>query len=116
MNRNIRLGLLMAAAAALAGQSFAQDASLEPQRTLVKYGDLNLKSAEGAQHLYRRIEAAARQVCPVVLRGLSPSQTHQKSCIQKAVRDAVASIGEPELTKLYQADTETTRFLAAESR
>ena len=71
----------------------------------VKYGDLNLSNPEGAATLYRRIVAAANNVC-------SPSDTDLRvlttqgglsACIHKATMEAVTKVGHPELTAVYNS-------------
>jgi UrcA family protein len=50
---------------------------------VVRYGDLNLSTEAGNLALYRRIVAAARQVCPD-----SGPRDLQASAISRACRDA----------------------------
>ncbi|HVO44828.1 MAG TPA: UrcA family protein [Steroidobacteraceae bacterium] len=57
----------------------------------VRYDDLNLASHSGMVQLYRRITAAANQVCPAAgsreLSALAASQKCRTEAIQRAVND-----------------------------
>lgn len=71
----------------------------------MKFSDLNLSSPDGATALYRRINAAAYDVCgsfdtdnrgQFYLTGVT-------MCVHNAVRDAVAKLNEPALSAIYNA-------------
>jgi UrcA family protein len=71
---------------------------------VVSFHDLNLNSPEGAAVLYRRINAAAYEVCGNPDRyDLSELKLHR--CVKDAVSRAIAQINSPMLTSLYQAKT-----------
>ncbi len=72
---------------------------------VVKFGELNLSSPEGAAALYRRIYAAAYDVCAPFdtdMRDLPDSTGHDK-CVHIAVRNAVAKVNQPTLSAIYNA-------------
>ncbi len=97
----VAAALLGAAAVGFATVSAAGD-STSPRSVTVKYADLNLSTPEGAASLYRRIVWAAREVCAgpddtLASRGVS------QACAQKAIADAVAKVGHPELIAVYNA-------------
>ncbi len=72
---------------------------------LVKFADLDVSHREGASTLYGRIRLAAENVCaPSEGPGLT-GQVQKKSCIDRAVSDTVAKIGNPVLTALYREKT-----------
>lgn len=77
----------------------------EVPHAAVKFADLNLSSPAGAAALYRRIYAAAHDVCGSFdadirdLRGLS----RHAACVHKAVRNAVAKVNQPALSAIYNA-------------
>jgi UrcA family protein len=77
-------------------------AAQEPSLTrTVGYADLNISQVAGAKVLYRRIEAAARQVCPIDdPRNLSARRMHD-SCVKQAVDDAVKCVNSPMLSSLH---------------
>ena len=72
---------------------------------IVKYGDLNISNPEGAAALYRRIVAAAHDVCgpyDVDTRGFVAG-ARMDACAKKAIADAVTKVGQPELFAVYNA-------------
>ncbi len=72
---------------------------------MVKFGDLDLSGADGAATLYRRIYAAAYDVCASFdtdMRDL-PDLTRQLTCVHDAVRNTVAKVNRPALSAIYNA-------------
>jgi UrcA family protein len=90
----------------------AYSASAEPKAKsqAVSYADLDLSKPAGAQTLYKRIKAAARNVCGPVDQYTfqTPSKTF-RACFDKAVADAVAQVDRPSLTALHREETRTVR-------
>ena len=70
----------------------------------VKYGDLNLSNPQGAAALYNRIVQAAHKACGFDSDDLG-GQRADRICVDKAIADAVSSVGSPELVELYNAKT-----------
>jgi UrcA family protein len=72
---------------------------------IVKYGDLNVSTAEGATELYRRIRSAATHVCSSFDRPLDlNSQAFKTDCIRQAITNGVAALNEPALFTVYKAN------------
>lgn len=72
----------------------AQAGEISPQRQMaIRYDDINVKEAAGAQILLARIETASRDVCGPApdIRNLNGWQLY-KGCEKKAVDKAVASL------------------------
>jgi UrcA family protein len=72
---------------------------------VVRFGDLNLSSPDGAATLYSRIHDAAYDVCrsfDTDDRDL-PDLMGLTTCVHNAVRNAVAKIGQPTLLAIYNA-------------
>jgi UrcA family protein len=90
------------AVAALAGTAANAEDAVPSQA--VKYGDLNLSSAQGAATLYKRIEAAARGVCPASGRQIDQI-TSRQSCYDQAIARAVRQVNSSTLTAYYSAKT-----------
>jgi UrcA family protein len=66
----------------------------------VRYADLDLSRAAGAQTLYQRINGAARSVCGD--QGRRIEEQHQwKSCYRGAIADAIVKVNSPLLTLLH---------------
>jgi UrcA family protein len=96
------LGLL---AFGCAAQSVADDNSRAPRHALVKFGDLNLWNPDGAAALYRRIYAAAYEVCGSFHTRIAdlPDPSEHDACMHDAVRNAVAAVNQPALSAIYNA-------------
>src|SRR4029077_20801946 len=88
-----------ALALSLGTVSFAADLG-ETRQLVVKYGDLNLANPQGASALYNRIARAAREVCnPLYEDTRDPGiKSSVDACVQKAIQDAVVTVGRPELS------------------
>jgi len=92
----------LAALAVATDALFVQRAQLPPpQRLTVNYTDLDMNSADGAAVLYHRIRVAANQVCGVYdTRDLTQAAL-RRSCTERAVAQAVASVNNPRLSDQY---------------
>jgi UrcA family protein len=99
-NNPIRIATAALLFAALAAGAQAADV---PQ-VHVKYADLNLNTAAGANVLYRRIRGAADQVCGVSSTRELARLEQAKTCAAHAVADAVAAVNVPALTSIYQVN------------
>jgi len=66
----------------------------------VRFNDLDLSTADGAQTLYNRIAAAAREVC----RG----ETYQfaRKCRMRALEEAVSGVGSSLLSSIHRSTIE----------
>lgn len=70
-----------------------------PSKT-VRYSDLDIAKPAGAQALYARIRAAARDVCELSTRGDPLLRAAQHACIDTAIDNAVRKVDAPALTSL----------------
>jgi UrcA family protein len=78
----------------------------------VSYRDLDLSSPEGANALYRRIQAAAKEVCGHAGADLL-EQSLWKGCYRNAIADAVGKVNNPLLTAAHTGrPTAVTAMLA----
>ena len=93
------LGCLVGSAGALADGG----AHYVTHSVTVRYADLNLSSAAGANTLYRRIVGAARFSCGYEGKSLR-EQMQWQSCVKSAVADAVATVNSPNLTAIYNQE------------
>jgi UrcA family protein len=66
----------------------------------VRYADLDLSTSAGANTLYRRIQAAAKQVCRSPGTDLI-EQIGWRSCYRSAVGDAVRKVNSPLLIAVH---------------
>jgi UrcA family protein len=106
MNTNIRATVYKtifcaywaATVCVLSGPAKADDLPL-PTKT-VQFGDLDISKSEGAKVLYRRIQAAAHEVCGgSIPYGLSASGV-QHTCIDKAIDGAIKNVNSVALTQV----------------
>jgi UrcA family protein len=67
---------------------------------VVKFYDLDVTTPDGAKVLYKRIRAAARDVCDVSADGDPIFRIQNKVCIDKAIDKAVRGVNAPMLTNL----------------
>lgn len=67
---------------------------------IVRFKDLDLATAPGAEALYGRIVSAARAVCREQMHGL------HVDCRTRAVDDAVRDVGSPLLSSIHRSMTE----------
>ncbi len=78
--------------------------NIEGPKTTVSYADLNLKSDEDVQVLYRRLQHAAREVCsPMSLKIVrSPFVNYESSaCYRHALSNAVDKFDNEDLTRVH---------------
>jgi UrcA family protein len=101
------LGVAMICSAALLtfNPAFAAVDDSDVPRVTVRFGDLDLSKPQGAETLYRRIRAAAEQVCaPLDDRDLARHMRFN-ACVQNAISTAVANVDRAALTAYYEAKT-----------
>jgi UrcA family protein len=84
----------------------------EVPRQVVKFSDLNLQADAGVQHLYARIQAAARAVCDGYDTHTIGSMSVVNSCRTQAVTGAIAELNMPALTR-YHAEHSAQPTLVA---
>jgi len=89
----------------LAGATQAAGSGDIVPKQVVTYKDLNLNSNEGTQVLYRRIQGAANKVCGEVRARDLQGTSVKKSCLDRAISQAVAAVNSPMLTRVHLAKT-----------
>jgi UrcA family protein len=105
MNTSIRtkiytaISCLMSTAALCSALSTTAVAEDVPSK-IVKFNDLDITTPDGAKVLYKRIRAAARDVCELSASTDPILRTANKVCIEKAVDRAVKGVNAPMLTNL----------------
>jgi UrcA family protein len=88
---------------ALQTTAHAADDALPTQK--VSYADLDISKAAGAKTLYRRIEAAARQVCAVDYTKDLDVAARNRGCMKQAIDGAVNSVDSAALSNLNANNT-----------
>jgi len=93
------VALIVGASAAFAQPPMSQD---DIPKVAVTYSDLNLATAEGSTVLYRRLVAAARQVCPQTDDSLLAMRMNREAerCVADAVERAVQKIRNPKFAEV----------------
>jgi UrcA family protein len=93
------VALIVGASAAFAQPPMSHD---DIPKVAVSYSDLNLATAEGSTVLYRRLVAAARQVCPQTDDSLLAMRMNREAerCIADAVERAVQKIRNPKFVEV----------------
>lgn len=92
--------------AALFMPAIAEARDGETRSLRVEYGDLDIDVDPGAEILLNRIERAARRVCGAD-QGRRPlsEQAATRSCVARAVDQAVSAVDAPRLTALHFGDS-----------
>lgn len=101
--RSAALAALTACLLTGAAAAHASAAADAVPAVTVRYADLNLATAQGADALYARIVSAARQVClrdRLDLRDLHGLE-RVKACEARAIEQAVHAVNSPRLAALY---------------
>ena len=98
--KSTKLLTLAAVALALGGVTQA-GVKRETNSVVVRYGDLNLESAEGIKSLHKRIRNASQTVCVSFDTRILGLRDAYDQCVEKAVKDSVAAIGNPKLTNYH---------------
>jgi UrcA family protein len=96
-------GLLMMSFASMGVSAAVAASNGEVATYRVNYADLDIGHRAGADVLFARIKSAARRVCEPVAANAPYryEQATEKSCVDKAIADAVADVGSPMLTDVY---------------
>jgi UrcA family protein len=114
----IQLTLLSLVAASVNPQSVAHaaDRRHEVQRSLkVSFADLNLTNRQGTATLYVRIRNAARTVCgPAPDISFADARADWSRCVKDAIADAVAKVGNANLTDYYLVKTNRSNTSVAQ--
>ena len=92
--------ILSALAFSFATASRADDGTAPPQ-VIVKFGDLNVSTSQGAAALYGRIHSAAVDVCSHMYVSEEAYKWHKYACLQKVIGDAVIKVNRAALSAVY---------------
>jgi len=92
--------LLSALALSFATVSRADDYTTPPQ-VIVKFGDLDISTSQGAAALYGRIHSAAIDVCSRMYPDEQAYKWHESACLQKVIGDAVLKVNRPTLSAVF---------------
>jgi UrcA family protein len=102
MNRKHIAAVVLATLAAGSTSVLAGDhspAASDVPRVAVRYGDLNMDSVDGQRALQRRIERAARKVCPDSGAQDLRARVAAQQCQRQAIAEAMRVVGEQRLAR-----------------
>jgi UrcA family protein len=74
---------------------------MTPPQIIVKFGDLDVSTSQGAATLYRRIHSAAVNVCSRMYVDEQSYKWHENACLQKVIGDAVTKVNRPALSAAF---------------
>jgi UrcA family protein len=86
----------------------------ETYRRTVHFGDLDVKTRQGADQLYSRLDLAAMRVCEDATEPYVRLTRTYKECRHEALSDAVREINSPLVTQAY--DQHAPRFVGEVAR
>lgn len=107
--------ILSALALSFATVSSAEEGTRPPQ-VIVKFGNLDISTSQGAVAIYRRIHSAAANVCWRVYDSNEAYKLNKDACLQKVIADAVTKVNQPALSAVFASKygVSTPVVLAAE--
>jgi UrcA family protein len=94
---------LLCAYGSMTGAGFAAEPETPPPQQVVRIGDLNLQDSRGVAVAYGRLLWAAERVCPFADSSDYWLRVSAKPCVIQAVRQAVDSVGSPQLSAFTQS-------------
>jgi len=89
--------------ASLAVGAHADESALGANSRTVRYSDLNLNTAAGANVLYQRIRGAAKQVCGDMDSRRLGEAAAAKACMDRAIVSSVSAVNSVQLTSTANA-------------
>jgi UrcA family protein len=99
--RTLVAGALLSALALTFATASRADDDTAPPQVVVKFGDLDVSTAQGAETLYRRIHRAAVDVCSRMYVFERAYQLHKNVCLQQRIADAVIKVNRPALSAVF---------------
>jgi UrcA family protein len=100
-HRTLAAGTILSVLAfSFAPVSRADERTTSPQ-VIVKFGDLDASTSQGAVALYGRIHSAAVNVCWRLQDSDLAYKLNKDACLQKVIADAVTRVNQPELSAVF---------------
>jgi len=97
-------GLIASAILTALAPSFATvsgAAEFSPPQVIVKFGDLDVSTSQGAAALYGRIKRAADSVCWRMYDSDAAYKQNKDACLQTVIANAVTKVNQPALSAVY---------------
>ena len=105
----VALTLGFGAASASAGSSNSQFVSDGLNNYVVRFPDLDLSKIDGAAALHARLRHAAGVVCSSLESRNLGINAMYRACIDRAVANAVASVGSPILSQYHESRSKSDK-------
>jgi UrcA family protein len=99
--RTLVAGAILSALAVSFATVSRADVDTTPPQVIVKFGDLDVSTSQGAAALYRRIRGAAVNVCSRMYVDGQSYKWHESACLQKVIGDAVIKVNRPALSAVF---------------
>jgi UrcA family protein len=117
--RTLVAGAILSALAFSFATVSSADERTTPPQVIVKFGDLDLSTSQGAVALYARIHSAAVNVCSRVYDSDLAYKLNKDACLQEVIADAVTHVNQPGLSAVFASKYRTPQpavVAAAEAR
>jgi UrcA family protein len=105
--RTLVAGAILSALALSFATVSSADERARPPQVIVKFGDLDLSTSQGALALYGRIHNAAVNVCWRVHDSELGYMLNKGACERQAIADAVTHINQPGLSAVFASKYRT---------
>jgi UrcA family protein len=99
--RTLFAGAILSALAFNVSTVSSAEEDTSPPQVIVKFGDLNPSTSQGAAALYGRIHSAADSVCWRMYQSTGAYKQHKDECLQKVIADAVSKVDKSALTAIF---------------
>ena len=99
--RTLVAGAILSALAFSAATVSRADDGTTPPQVIVKFGDLDVSTSQGAAALYGRIHGAAVNVCSRMYVYEQAYKWHKNACLQKVIGDAVIQVNREALSAVF---------------
>jgi len=107
------LAIVLATTLSLATSTASASSQQDPLTKTVNYAALDVSGNAGAEHLYRRLRAAAEFVCAPA-DGVSLSRKHHyRACVDAALSDAIQRVDQPLVKDIHDNNKGRTIRLAS---
>ena len=107
------LAIALATTLSLATSTASAGVQQDPLTKTVDYAALDVSGKAGAEHLYRRLRAAAEFVCAPADGASLSRKHHYRACVDAALADAIERVDRPLVKNIHDNDKGRTIRLAS---
>ena len=105
----LKTALSTAALGFCAATAFAGTADAPLTKT-VNYAALDVTKADGAEHLYQRLRAAAESVCAPADGGTLTQKYNYRVCVDTALSNAIVRVDQPLVKNIHDSRNKNIRL------